>query len=150
MQWNSHQHLTQTIWIFIYNLFIKLVNLLGHLIGPQEPSCSDRLDLDASWMSRNLRPWYVWVYVCVWPYTDGVDVWLVASEGLSAHSFPDVPELGRGIASSRHKQPGVGCQRETHDITGVTSKCSCLLTSLNVPQSAGGKQNKHHQISADT
>lgn len=69
------------------------------------------------------------------PYTDGIDVRLVASEGLSAHSFSDVPELGRGIAGSRHKQPGVRRQRETHHITGVSGKCSCLLTGLNVPQS---------------
>lgn len=59
----------------------------------------------------------------------------MASEGLSAHSFSDVPELGRGIAGSRHKQPGVGCQGETHDITGVTSERSRLLTGLDVPQS---------------
>lgn len=85
---------------------------------------------------------------CLSPYADGVDVWLVASEGLSAHSFSDVPELGRGIAGSRHKQPGVGCQRETHDITSVAGKCSCLLTSFNVPQSAARKHKERCQITA--
>lgn len=76
----------------------------------------------------------------MYPYADGVDVRLVASEGLSAHSFSDIPELGRGITGSRHKQPGVGRQRETHDIAGVTSKSSCLLASLNVPQSTARKR----------
>lgn len=61
-------------------------------------------------------------------------------EGLSAHSFSDVPELCGGIAGSGDKQPGVRRQRETHDITGVTGKRSCLLTGLDVPQSAERKQ----------
>jgi len=74
------------------------------------------------------------------PYADSVDVRLVASEGLSAHSFSDVPELGGGIAGSRHKQPGVGRQREAHYITGVTGERSRLLTSLDVPQSAAREQ----------
>lgn len=86
----------------------------------------------------------------VWPYADSIDVRLVASKGLSAHSFSDVPELGRGIAGSRDKQPGVGRQRKTHDITSVTSKCSGLLTSLNVPQSTAREQKAHLQISAAT
>lgn len=68
-------------------------------------------------------------------YTDSIDVWLMASEGLSAHSFSDVPELGRSIAGSRDKHPGVRCQRQAHHITCVTSKRGRLLTSLNVPQS---------------
>lgn len=78
-------------------------------------------------------------------YTDSIDVWLVASEGLSAHSFSDVPELGRSIAGSRDKHPGVGCQRQTHHIACVTSKCGRLLTSLNVPQSTA-KQNKQTKM----
>lgn len=81
------------------------------------------------------------VFVCS-SYTDGIDVWLVASEGLSAHSFSDVPELGWGIAGSRHKQSAVRRQGEAHHVTGVTSKCSCLLTSFNVPQSTEKKKKK--------
>lgn len=68
-------------------------------------------------------------------YTDSIDVWLMASESLSAHSFSDVPELGRSIAGSRDKHPGVRCQRQTHHITCVTSKRGRLLTGLDVPQS---------------
>lgn len=74
------------------------------------------------------------------PYADSVDVRLVASEGLSAHSFSDVPELSRGIAGPRHKQPGVRRQGETHYIASVTGKGGRLLTSLNVPQSTAKKQ----------
>lgn len=100
------------------------------------------------------EPSATWFAFCVCtgalPYTDSVDVRFMASEGLSAHSFSDVPELSRGIAGSRDKQPSVGRQRKTHDITGVTSKCSCLLTSLNVPQSTTRKQKKHSNFSCNT
>ena len=71
-------------------------------------------------------------------YANGIDVRLVSSEGLSAHSFSDVPEFGGGVTRSWHKQPSVWCQRQAHNVTGVASKCGRLLTRLNVPKSTGG------------
>ena len=70
-----------------------------------------------------------------WTYTDGVDVGLVAGERLSAHAFPDVPELGRGVAGARYKQLDVWPQRQAHDITGVAGECGRLLASFDVPES---------------
>lgn len=69
-------------------------------------------------------------------YADGIDVWLVASEGLPTHSFSNIPQFGRGIAGTRNKTPSIRSQRQTHDISSVPSKCSCLLTSFYVPESA--------------
>lgn len=83
-------------------------------------------------------------------YTDSIDVWLVASESLSAHSFSDVPELGRSIAGSGDKHPGVRCQRQAHHITCVTSKRGCLLTGLNVPQSAANQSKTQFNLSCNT
>ena len=48
----------------------------------------------------------------------------------------DVCNLGRRIAGSRDERPHVGRQRETHNVTSVAIKGRCLLTGLNVPQSA--------------
>jgi hypothetical protein len=44
---------------------------------------------------------------------DGVDVGLVASESLNRFSGSDIPNLGCSIASTRYKQVGVGCKRDT-------------------------------------
>lgn len=82
------------------------------------------------------------------PYTDSIDVRLMPGEGLSAHSFSDVPELCGGIAGSGDKQPGVRRQGETHDITGVTGKRSSLLTGLDVPQSTEEKRRRQLLTSA--
>lgn len=70
-------------------------------------------------------------------YTDGVDVGLVAGEGLPAHSFSNIPQFGRGIAGTRNKTPGIGGKGQTHHISSVPSKCGCLLTSFYVPESTG-------------
>lgn len=70
-------------------------------------------------------------------YTYGVDVRLMASEGLPAHSFSDIPQLCRGIAGTRNKTLGIGSKGQAHDISGVTSKCGGLLASFYVPQGAG-------------
>lgn len=69
-------------------------------------------------------------------YTNGVDIRLMASEGLPTHSFSNIPQFGRGITGTRNKTPGIGSKRQTHDISSVPSKCSCLLTSFYVPESA--------------
>lgn len=74
----------------------------------------------------------------------------MASESLSAHSFSDVPELGRSIAGSRDKHPGVRCQRQTHHITCVTSKRGCLLTGLNVPQSTAKQSETQLHLNWNT
>jgi len=72
-------------------------------------------------------------------YTDGVDVRLVASEGLSAHSFSDVPQLGGGVARAGHKQPGVGRQGQAHDVAGVPGERGGLLAGLDVPEGAAAE-----------
>lgn len=68
-------------------------------------------------------------------YTDGVDVRLMASEGLSAHALSDIPKLSRGIASARDKQARIWSQRQRHHIPGVTCKRGRLLPRFNVPKS---------------
>lgn len=39
---------------------------------------------------------------------DGVDVPLVAGKGLNGLAGPDIPDLGRRIASARNEDVGVG------------------------------------------
>ncbi len=72
-------------------------------------------------------------------HTDGVDVWLVACEGLPAHAVPDVPQFDRGVAGSRHKGAEVGRQGQTHDVAAVAGENRGLLTRLNVPQRTGAE-----------
>ena len=45
---------------------------------------------------------------CVSTHADGVDVGLVAGEGLPTHAVPDVPQLDGGVAGARHKGAEVG------------------------------------------
>lgn len=67
----------------------------------------------------------------------------MSCKGLPTHPFSDIPELGWSITSTRDKQSGVRSERQTHDISSVSSKCRCLLASLNVPQGTGaGANNK--------
>ena len=66
----------------------------------------------------------------------------MASEGLSAHSFSDVPQLGGRVARPGHKQPGVGRQGQAHDVTGVPGEGGRLLAGLNVPQGAGSGESQ--------
>lgn len=72
-------------------------------------------------------------------HTDGVDVRLVACEGLPAHAVPDVPQLDRGVAGSRHKGAEVGRQGQTHDVAAVARENCSLLTRLDVPQCTGAE-----------
>lgn len=92
-------------------------------------------------------------YLDVWPlscssrdnehaHTDGVDVRLVAREGLPAHAVPDVPQFDWGVAGSRHKCTEVGRQGQAHDITGVARENRGLLTCLDVPQCTGTETQK--------
>lgn len=76
--------------------------------------------------------------IAIWKETDGIDVRLVASEGLPAHPFSHIPEFSGSITSTGHKQPGVRSEREAHDVPGVSRERGRLLTRLNVPQSTGG------------
>jgi len=43
--------------------------------------------------------------------------------------------LGRCITGSGDKRPHIRCQRQAHNITCMTIEWSCLLASLDVPQS---------------
>lgn len=72
-------------------------------------------------------------------HTDGIDVRLVAGEGLPAHPFSHIPEFSGSITSTGHKQPGVRSEREAHDVPGVSRERGRLLTRLNVPQSTGAE-----------
>ena len=66
----------------------------------------------------------------------------MASEGLSAHSFSDVPQLGGSVARPGHKQPGVGRQGQAHHVAGVPGEGGRLLAGLNVPQGAGEGESR--------
>ena len=73
---------------------------------------------------------------CKWctTHSDGVDVRLVAWEALLTGSLSDIPEFSGGITGSGYKALHVGSQRETHHITGMTSKVCHLLACLYIPQ----------------
>lgn len=72
-------------------------------------------------------------------HTDGVDVRLVACEGLPAHAVPDVPQFDRGVAGPWHKGAEVWRQGQTHNVTGVACENRRLLTCLDIPQCTGGE-----------
>lgn len=64
---------------------------------------------------------------------DGIDIGLVAGEGLDGFACSDIPDFGSCIASTRYKEIGVGCERDTaSQLTCVT----CDLASLphNIPR----------------
>ena len=52
---------------------------------------------------------------------DGIDIGLVASEGLHGFACSDIPDLGSCVAGTRDKEVGVGCERDT------ASQLMCLL-----------------------
>ena len=86
-----------------------------------------------------------------WPedtHTDGVDVRLVACEGLPAHAVPDVPQFDRGVAGSRHKGAEVGRQGQAHDVAAVAREDRGLLTRLDVPQCTGGRERTELPVSS--
>ena len=75
-------------------------------------------------------------------YADGINVRLVPGEGLSAHSFSDVPELGGSVTRPGHKQPRVGRKRQAHDIASVAGERGRLHARLNVPESTEGRRGR--------
>lgn len=104
--------------------------------------CSSPLNCYHRWTKIVRIKTHIWQRV-VWSqgrrcpehtHTDGVDVRLVACEGLPAHAVPDVPQLDRGVAGPRHKGAEVGRQGQTHDVTAVARENRGLLTRLDVPQ----------------
>lgn len=66
----------------------------------------------------------------------------MAREGLPAHAVPDIPQLDRGVAGSRHKCAEVGRQGQAHDVAGVAREHRGLLTRLNVPQCTGAQRQR--------
>lgn len=70
-------------------------------------------------------------------HADGVDVGLVAGEGLPAHALPHVPQLGRGVAGAGDEQSGVRGEGQAHHVPGVPRERGGLLARLDVPQSTG-------------
>jgi len=69
----------------------------------------------------------------------GVNVGVVATEGLHALALTDVPQLGCGVASTRHEDVRIRVlgNGHAHDIAVVVVEVGDLVSSLNVPQDAG-------------
>jgi len=67
---------------------------------------------------------------------DGVDVRLVAGEGLAAQAVAHVPQLGRRVARAAHERARVGRQRQRHHVARVPRERRALLARLDVPQRA--------------
>lgn len=57
-------------------------------------------------------------------------------EGLAASSFPDIPQLGRGITGSRDEELEVGGDSQAHAVSSVTQEHSLLLSCFYVPEGA--------------
>jgi hypothetical protein len=77
---------------------------------------------------------------------NGVDVGVVCCKCLAALLLTDIPQLGEGIASTRHELVVVeGVDAQAHDIAQVVGEFCDFLSSLNVPQHAGhvtgGREN---------
>ena len=69
---------------------------------------------------------------------DGVDVGLVASEGLDSLTSTNIPELGESIASTRDESVLVGrVKADAHDVSEMVGELSDLLASLNIPLHTG-------------
>lgn len=69
---------------------------------------------------------------------NGVDVGVVGGEGLHTLLLTDIPQLGEGIASTRHKL--VVVQRvdaQAHDIAEVVGELMHLGASFQIPEHAG-------------
>ena len=84
-----------------------------------------------------------WLHSELHPHPDGVDVALVAWEGLSAHTLSDVPQLGGEVARPGDELVEVRGHGKRHGIPQVTSEHRLLCAGLDVPQharpSGGGK-----------
>jgi hypothetical protein len=80
---------------------------------------------------------------------DGIDIGLVAGEGLNGLACSDIPDFGSCVASTRHKEIGVGCERDTasqlmyflkgqasspHDISSMIIKLLSPDTLLDIPE----------------
>lgn len=65
---------------------------------------------------------------------DGVDVRLVAGKGLDGLTRPDIPHLGKSVASARDESVLVGrVEANAHDIAEVVGELGHFLASLNIP-----------------
>lgn len=81
-------------------------------------------------------------------HPDGVDVALVASEGLSALGFSDVPQLGGEVARPRDEKLEVRGHRQGHAVPLVPSEDGFLGPRLNVPQHAEKRTEQRRLLSA--
>lgn len=70
-------------------------------------------------------------------HSDGVDVAGVSGEGLLAGPFPQVPQLGQGVAGSWDEGVHVRGQGQGHAVSNVVGEDGLLLAGLQVPQTAG-------------
>lgn len=64
---------------------------------------------------------------------NGVDVALVASEGLSALGLPDVPQLGGEVTRPRDEELEVWGYGQRHAVALMSCKDGLLGSRLNVP-----------------
>lgn len=75
--------------------------------------------------------------VSVWEKLDGIDIGLVASEGLDCLAGPHVPQFCESIAGSRDKHIRVrGIYADAHDIAQVVCKLGDFGARLNIPEHA--------------
>jgi len=72
-----------------------------------------------------------------WSYPNGVDVTLMASKGLSALAFTDVPQFGCEVTSSWDESVEVRSNTQRHTVSQMSSEDRLLCSCLNVPQNTG-------------
>lgn len=70
-------------------------------------------------------------------YPNGVDVTLMASEGLSALAVTDVPQFGCEVTSSWDESVEVRSNTQRHTVSQMSSEDRLLCSCLNVPQKTG-------------
>ena len=75
--------------------------------------------------------------VAVGEEVDGVDIALVALEGLCALVGTDIPVLGGGVASARDEGVLVGRDGDAHHVAAVVLELGDLGAGLDIPEDAG-------------
>lgn len=66
-----------------------------------------------------------------------IDVCIVRRECLGAFLLPDVPDLGKGVASTRNEHVVIKwVNADAHNVAKVVRKVMDLLTAFDIPQDA--------------
>jgi len=66
-----------------------------------------------------------------------IDVRFVASEGLRCTTAAYIPQLGRGIASTRDEDILVGAEGQAHNVPGVVTELDHPHAGFDIPEHAG-------------